>query len=115
MATAVLVLHGPNLNLLGLREPEVYGRVTLEEIDHRLKTLGEELGLEVRSLQSNHEGGLVDALHDARGWAAGVVLNAAAYTHTSVACATPSPRWNCRWWRCTFPTSTGARNSATAR
>ena len=81
----VLVLHGPNLNLLGTREPEVYGHMTLEEINRLLVQTGAEIGLEVRTLQSNHEGGLVDALHEARNWARGVVLNAAAYTHTSVA------------------------------
>jgi 3-dehydroquinate dehydratase II len=80
----VLVLHGPNLNLLGTREPEVYGHLTLEEIDRRLVQLGKELGLEVSSLQSNHEGALIDALHEARG-VQGVVFNPAGYTHTSVA------------------------------
>ena len=82
---AVLILHGPNLNLLGLREPEVYGAHTLAEIDARLTELGESLGLEVRSMQSNHEGALIDALHAAREWAAGVVFNPGGYTHTSVA------------------------------
>jgi 3-dehydroquinate dehydratase II len=81
----VLVLHGPNLNLLGTREPEVYGRLTLEEIDRRLEALGIELGLEVHCLQSNSEGGLIDALHEARNWDKGVVFNPGGYTHTSVA------------------------------
>jgi 3-dehydroquinate dehydratase-2 len=82
---AVLVLHGPNLNLLGTREPQIYGGVTLAEIDRRLQAEGERLGLGVRCLQSNDEGALIDALHDARGWAAGVIINPGGYTHTSVA------------------------------
>jgi 3-dehydroquinate dehydratase-2 len=82
---AILVLHGPNLNLLGEREPDVYGRVTLAEIDLRLVELGNEMGLEVRTFQSNSEGGLIDALHEARRWAKGVVFNPGGYTHTSVA------------------------------
>ncbi|RME07121.1 MAG: type II 3-dehydroquinate dehydratase [Anaerolineae bacterium] len=83
--TAILILHGPNLNLLGEREPDVYGALTLEEINRRLVALGEEMGVEVRTFQSNSEGALIDALHDARRWAAGVVFNPGAYTHTSVA------------------------------
>jgi len=83
--SAILVLHGPNLNLLGEREPEVYGRLTLEELDRRLLEAGKELGLEVRSYQSNSEGALIDALHEARLWANGVVFNPGGYTHTSVA------------------------------
>ncbi len=82
---AVLVLHGPNLNLLGTREPRVYGGTTLAEIDARLQADGAALGLEVRCLQSNHEGALIDALHDALTWAAGVLINPGGYTHTSVA------------------------------
>lgn len=81
----IFILHGPNLNLLGQREPDVYGQMTLAEIDRRLVEKGRELGLEVRSLQSNSEGELIDALHAARGWAAGVIFNPAGYTHTSVA------------------------------
>src|SRR5689334_22300170 len=81
----ILILHGPNLNLLGTREPEIYGRMTLEEIDRRLEELGRGLNMEVRTLQSNQEGVLVDALQGARSWAAGVIFNPAGYTHTSVA------------------------------
>lgn len=81
----ILVLHGPNLNLLGQREPGVYGELTLEEIDSRLKESGKQLGLEVRAFQSNGEGALIDALHEAREWASGVVFNPGGYTHTSVA------------------------------
>ena len=83
--TAVLVLHGPNLNLLGKREPEIYGNLTLEEINIQLVTIGRDLNIEVRCTQSNHEGVLIDALHEARTWAQGVILNAGGYTHTSVA------------------------------
>lgn len=81
----VLVLHGPNLNLLGKREPTVYGNMDLEEINCRLIKKGVELGLDVKVSQSNHEGQLIDHLHSAREWAQGVVFNPGAYTHTSVA------------------------------
>lgn len=81
----ILVLHGPSLNLLGTREPQMYGVTTLAEINKRLKVEGSKLGLDVRVFQSNHEGALIDALHDAQKWAVGVVINPGGYTHTSVA------------------------------
>lgn len=81
----MLVLHGPNLNLLGLREPEVYGLTTLAQINDSLKLMGSKLQVQVQCLQSNHEGNLVDAIHNARGVHEGVLINPGAYTHTSVA------------------------------
>jgi 3-dehydroquinate dehydratase-2 len=81
----ILVLHGPNLNLLGRREPAVYGRATLAEIDARLAAVAADRGAELRILQSNHEGALIDAIHEAISWADGILINPAAYTHTSVA------------------------------
>lgn len=81
----VLVIHGPNLNLLGRREPDVYGTVTLAEIDRRLQTLAPELGVEVETFQSNHEGAILDRLHEAAGRYDAVVLNAGALTHYSIA------------------------------
>jgi 3-dehydroquinate dehydratase-2 len=81
----ILVLHGPNLNLLGSREPEIYGIVTLEEINHRLQTVAAEHHVEIEILQSNHEGGLIEAIQGAMGRIDALIINAGAYTHTSVA------------------------------
>jgi 3-dehydroquinate dehydratase-2 len=81
----VLLLHGPNLNLLGTREPDVYGTLTLDELNRRVDEAAQKAGAEVRPFQSNHEGALIDALHEARTWADGVVINPGAYGHTSYA------------------------------
>ncbi len=81
----ILVLHGPNLNLLGAREPDIYGRVTMDEIDKELAARSKRLGVELRCLQSNHEGVLIDAIHEAMGWADGILINPGAFTHTSLA------------------------------
>lgn len=83
--TQILLLNGPNLNLLGTRQPEVYGHTTLADVERDAVALGAELGFEVVCKQSNYEGQLVDWIQQARGTAAGIVINPAAYTHTSVA------------------------------
>lgn len=85
MTKQLLLLHGPNLNLLGTREPEVYGKMSLEDINERVIAYARERGVEMRAEQSNHEGALIDVLHVARNWADGVVFNPGAYTHTSIA------------------------------
>ena len=83
--TTLLVLHGPNLNLLGTREPEIYGSLTLAEIDQKLAEAASAQGVEIYNIQSNSEGTLIDALQEAASKADGVIFNAAGYTHTSVA------------------------------
>ena len=82
---AILVIHGPNLNMLGLREPEIYGSTGLAEIDAGLKAFGEKLGLRVSAFQANSEGAIIDAIQSARSSIAGLIINPAGYTHTSVA------------------------------
>lgn len=83
--TTFLVLHGPNLNLTGDREPEIYGQLSLQVINERLFGWAEHRTIELRAFQSNHEGALIDSLHECRAWADGVVLNAGALTHYSFA------------------------------
>lgn len=85
MTRTVTLLNGPNLNLLGKRQPEIYGSETLADVEARCVALGAELGLSVVASQSNHEGALVDMIHAARGTSAAIVINPGAYSHTSVA------------------------------
>ena len=82
---SLLILNGPNLNLLGTRQPDIYGTVTLADIEVLCRDTAAEFGMDIECLQSNHEGALVDAIHAARGTHSGIVLNAGAYSHTSVA------------------------------
>jgi 3-dehydroquinate dehydratase II len=83
--TKILLIHGPNLNLLGKREPQIYGTAGLDEINERMKRVAEENCAELRVFQSNSEGALIDAIHDASNWADGIVINPGAYGHYSYA------------------------------
>ncbi len=85
MTRQLLLLHGPNLNLLGTREPEIYGTTTLEDINRLVTAHAHQYGAQVRAQHSNHEGELIDILHVARRWADGVVFNPGGYSHTSIA------------------------------
>jgi len=81
----VLVIHGPNLNLLGQREPDVYGNINLADINANLEKKAKEMGMEIKIVQSNHEGEIVDTIQHSLNWAECIIINPAAYTHTSVA------------------------------
>jgi 3-dehydroquinate dehydratase II len=83
----ILVVHGPNLNLLGTRQPEIYGTMGLADIDREIVEAARHRDAEARTFQSNSEGAIVDTLHDARAWASGIIINAGAYTHYSYAIA----------------------------
>ncbi len=85
MSNRITVLNGPNLNLLGQRQPEIYGHETLADVKEKCRQVAADLGLDLRFEQSNHEGQIVDWIHEARAEAAGIIINAGAYTHTSVA------------------------------
>jgi 3-dehydroquinate dehydratase-2 len=81
----ILVIHGPNLNMLGQREPDIYGHQSLDEINAQLLALAEKLGMEIETFQSNHEGDIVDRIQQSVGTCEGILINPAAYTHTSIA------------------------------
>ena len=85
MSRKILVIHGPNLDLLGMREPEVYGSLTLQEINQLLQEEATKRDIDLRLVQSNHEGEIIDTIHDSVRWADGIVINPAAYTHYSYA------------------------------
>lgn len=85
MSKTIYVLNGPNLNLLGKRQPEIYGSETLADVEAKVRARAATLGLEIEFFQSNHEGAIIDKIHEAREQAQGIIINPAAYTHTSVA------------------------------
>lgn len=111
----VLVLHGPNLNLTGFREPDIYGKKPLEEIDNDLRNASKDLGIEVRILQSNSEGILIDTIQEHRRWADAIVINPGGLTHYSISSVTRSPAFG-RWSsKSTSQTFMAAKNSGATR
>ena len=109
----ILVINGPNMNMLGIRQPEIYGHATYEDLKSMIAGEAERLGAEVSFFQSNHEGALVDAIQQAYfDRVDGMIINPAAYTHTSVALLDAVKAVGIRRWRSTFPTRTDARISA---
>ncbi len=113
--TRILVLNGANLNLLGTREPDVYGTVTLANVEAEVRRLARSLGCEVRFQQFNGEGELVTALHEAMDSADAVVMNPGAYSHTSLALRDAITRPASPWWRCTSPIFMRASRFAATR
>lgn len=110
---SILVINGPNLNLLGTREPEIYGHETLKDLEDMLHKRADELGVNIECYQSNHEGSIVDKIQEARGKAGFILLNAGAYTHTSVAIRDALSGVEIPFMRSTFQMSTAAKNSGT--
>ena len=110
MSIKILVLHGPNLNLLGSREPEVYGRHTLTDINNLLSEQAEAAQATLQCLQSNHEGALIDAIHEARSWADGILINPGAFTHYSYALRDALAALSYLWLRCIFQTFTPGKH-----
>ena len=109
----ILVINGPNLNLLGVREPELYGKRDFAALEAYIRASCRELGAECELFQSNHEGAIVDAIQSALGRMDGIVINPAAYTHTSVAILDALRPWRSRRWRCISPIFKSARASGT--
>ena len=110
----ILVLNGPNMNMLGIRQPEIYGRATYQDLVDMIQAEADRMGVEVSFFQSNHEGALVDAIHQAYfDKVDGIVINPAAYTHTSVALLDAVRPWASPRWRSMSPTRTAGRNSGT--
>ena len=113
MSKMIYVLNGPNLNLLGKRQPEIYGYETMADVEANMRKRAATLGLEITFFQSNHEGEIIDKIHEARDNAQGIIINPAAYTHTSVAILDALNALNHRLWKYTFPTFTSANRSVT--
>lgn len=111
--SSVLLLNGPNLNLLGTREPEVYGKTTLEDITRRMGELAKNTGISLESFQSNHEGELIDRVQKAKKDGIGfIIINPGGFTHTSVALRDALAVWRSHLLRCTFQIFTSVKNFA---
>ena len=113
MSRLIFILNGPNLNLLGKRDPHIYGSETLADVERDCRALADELRLDIRFHQSNREYEIIDWIHEARENAGGIVINPGAFTHTSVAILDALTPLNIRLSKCTFPMCISARRSAT--